>query len=128
LLVRDFGREPRNVRTSVADLAVGNLVTDLDDLANNLVANAKREGSVTPTASDGVKIGCANTASLDGNVDIVLFKLLELELALLEVRPVENRLSASWSCCERINVYPPLLVVVDHEAFGSLGVAHVCGM
>jgi hypothetical protein len=51
------------------------------------VANAKREGSVTPTSSDGVKIGSANTTSLNGNVDIVLFELLELELALLEVGP-----------------------------------------
>ena len=89
--------EQKTVRTSVADLAVGHLVTDLDDLANDLVANTKREGSIAPTSSDGVKIGSANTASLNGNVDIVLFELLELELALLEVGPVRRRLSASCS-------------------------------
>ena len=83
----------RTVRTSVADLAVSDLATDLDDLANDLVANAKGEGSITPTSSDGVEVGSANTASLDGNVDIVLFELLELELALLEVRPVEKTVS-----------------------------------
>jgi hypothetical protein len=87
LLVQSLWSEARTVRTSVADLAVSDLVTNLDDLANNLVANAKREGSVTPTSSDGVKIGSANTTSLNGNVDIVLFELLELELALLEVGP-----------------------------------------
>lgn len=54
------------------------------------MANAKREGSVTPTSSDGVKIGSADTTSLNGNVDIVLLELLELELALLEVRPVRR--------------------------------------
>jgi len=85
-------------RTSVADLAVRDLVADLDDLANDLVANAKREGSVTPTSSDGVKIGSADTTSLNGNVDIVLLELLELELALLEVRPV-RRMSV-LRCCD----------------------------
>lgn len=80
----------RSARTSVADLAVGDLATDLDDLANDLVANTKREGSVTPASSDGVKIGSANTTSLDGNVDIVLFELLKLELALLEVGPMKQ--------------------------------------
>jgi hypothetical protein len=51
------------------------------------VANAERKRCITPTSSDGVKIGSANTTSLNGNVDIVLFELLELELALLEVGP-----------------------------------------
>ena len=85
-------------RTSVADLAVRDLVADLDDLANDLVANAKRKGSVTPTSSDGVKIGSTDTTSLNGNVDIVLLELLELELALLEVRPV-RRMSV-LRCCD----------------------------
>jgi len=85
-------------RTSVADLAVRDLVADLDDLANDLVANAKRKGGVTPTSSDGVKIGSADTTSLNGNVDIVLLELLELELALLEVRPV-RRMSV-LRCCD----------------------------
>lgn len=78
------------VRTSVADLAVSDLVTNLDDLANNFVTNAKRERCITPTSSDGVKIRSANTTSLNGNVDVVLFELLELELALLEVGPEGN--------------------------------------
>lgn len=90
MLVRSLSSGLWTVRTSVADLAVSDLVTDLDDLANNLVANAKRERCIAPTSSDGVKIGSANTTSLNGNVDIVLFELLELELALLEVRPEEN--------------------------------------
>ena len=73
--------------TSVANLAVGHLAADLDDLANDLVANAKRKRSVAPASSDGVNVGSANTASLNGNVDVVLLKLLELELALLESGP-----------------------------------------
>jgi hypothetical protein len=102
LLVRSLEVNQRSVRTSVADLAVSDLVTNLDDLANDLVANAKREGSVTPASVNGVKIGSANTASLNGNVDIVLFELLELELAPLEVRPVERRLSASCRCANEM--------------------------
>jgi hypothetical protein len=120
--------QSRTARTSVADLAVGDLVANLDDLSNDLVANAKREGSVTPASSDGVKIGSANTASLNGNVDIVLLELLELEFALLEVGPRRRRQSAP--CCRRIIIvmYLPLLVVVDHEALSSLGVTHGCDM
>lgn len=90
MLVPSLSSGLRIVRTSVADLAVSDLVTDLDDLANNLVANAKGERCITPTSSDGVKIRSANTTSLNGNVDIVLLELLELELALLEVRPEGN--------------------------------------
>ena len=92
------------------------------------MANAKREGSVTPTSSDGVKIGSADTTSLNGNVDIVLLELLELELALLEVRPARRRLSDLCCCDEWIHMYSPLLVVVDHEALSGFRVAHICGI
>jgi hypothetical protein len=126
LLVQSFVNGSRTVRTSVADLAVSDLVTDLDDLANNFVSNTKRERSVTPTSSDGVKIGSANTTSLNGNVDIMLFKLLELELTLLEVGPAG--MLASCCCYRRVIMYSPLLVVVDHEALGSLWVTHGCGI
>jgi hypothetical protein len=54
------------------------------------VANTERERCITPTSSDGVKIRSANTTGLNGNIDIVLFELLELELALLEVGPEEK--------------------------------------
>lgn len=85
--------DQRPVRTSVTDLAVGNLAANLDDLANDLVANAKREGSVSPTSSDGVEIGRAYAAGFNCNVDVVLFELLELELALLEVGPMKTTVS-----------------------------------
>lgn len=95
MLEGGFRDRVKTALTSVADLAVGDLVANLNDLANDLVANAKREGSITPTTSDGVEIGSANTASLNGNIDIVLLELLELELALLEVRPRGRHQSVS---------------------------------
>jgi hypothetical protein len=66
---------------AVSDLDSGDLVTNLDDLANNLVSYAERQRKfLSPSSSDGVDIGSANTASIDGNVNIVLLKLLERKL------------------------------------------------
>lgn len=54
---------------------------------------------------DGVNIGSTNAAALNGDVDVTILELLELKLLLLEVLPV--------------------LLVLDHEALGSLWVTHL---
>jgi len=56
---------------------------------------------------DGVDVGTADTAGVNGNVNVTLLEGLELELLLLEVLP--------------------LLLILDHEALGGLWVRHVGG-
>lgn len=69
--------------SAVANLNLGDLGADLDDLADNLVSYAERKRNVlSPSASDGVDVGCADTAGIDGNVNIVLLELLEGKLHL----------------------------------------------
>ena len=65
---------------SIADLDGLHLVSDLDGFADNLVADTDRQRTVTPTTVDGVDIGTAHTAALDADIDIVVVKLLGLEL------------------------------------------------
>jgi len=65
---------------AVADFDVLDLVTDLDRTADNLVADAERERCLAPSTGDGVNIGAANTAGVNGNVDVFILKRLELEL------------------------------------------------
>jgi hypothetical protein len=45
------------------------------------VSYAKRKRNVlSPSTRDGVNVGCADTAGINGNVDIVLLELLERKL------------------------------------------------
>lgn len=90
------------------------------------MADAERKRSVTPASGDGVNIRSANTTSFNGDVDVVLFELLELEFSLLEIRPV-GVLSALSSTKDG-QIHIPLLVVVNHEALGGLWVAHFGNM
>ena len=65
----------------VANLEVLDLGADLDDFADDLMAYAEREGNVVaPAAGDGVDIGRADTAGIDGDVDVVVFEFLKWQL------------------------------------------------
>ena len=65
---------------TVSDLDGLDLVADLDRMANDFVTDAKGERAATPTSADGVDVTGANTASLNGNVDVVVLEWLWLEL------------------------------------------------
>jgi hypothetical protein len=65
---------------AVSDLDAGDLVTDLDSVANDLVANADRKRNFAPAPVDGVDIGGTHAAALDLDIDIVGAKLLDFEL------------------------------------------------
>ena len=68
---------------TVADLVLGDLASDLDDAANDLVSYAERERNVlAPSTGDGVDVRGADTASINGDVDIVVLKLLQGKLPL----------------------------------------------
>jgi len=66
---------------AVADFDALYCWADLDSTAYDLVANTERQWDVlAPATCDGVDIGSADTAGVNGNVDIMVFKRLELEL------------------------------------------------
>ena len=62
---------------------LGDLASDLDDAANDLVSYAERERNVlAPSTGGGVDVRGADTASINGDVDIVVLKLLQGKLPL----------------------------------------------
>jgi hypothetical protein len=71
--------------SAVTNLNLGDLGADLDNLADDLVSYAERQRNVlSPSTSDGVDVGSADTASINGNVDIVFLELLERKLELCQ--------------------------------------------
>lgn len=84
ILTLRTGKVCANLRTAaspISDLNLGNLGANLYNSANNLVSYAEGKGNIlSPSTSDGVNIRRANTAGVNGDIDIVLLKLLEREL------------------------------------------------
>lgn len=70
----------RSDADAVADLDRLDGGPDFHGLADDLVADADGRGRVAPAARDGVHVGAADAAALDLDVDIVVTKLLGLEL------------------------------------------------
>lgn len=86
LLASKVGANLSTNTGTVANLDLGDLAADLDDLANDLMSYAERKRNVlSPPSGDGVNIRCANTAGVNCNVDIVLLELLKRKLARLSV-------------------------------------------
>jgi hypothetical protein len=72
---------------AVANLELGDFRTNLDNLANDLVSYAERQRNVlSPSAGDRVDIGSANTARINGDIDIVILELLERQLKFISSR------------------------------------------
>ena len=66
---------------TIPNLDRSDLVADPNGTSDNFMAYAKRKWDIfTPTAVDGVNIGCAHTTSVNGNVNVVRLKGLELDL------------------------------------------------
>jgi hypothetical protein len=81
LVASQVGTDLSTNTGTVTDLNASDLVSDLDDLSDDLVSYAERKRDLlSPTTSDGVNIGSANTARVDGNVNVIFLKLLEGEL------------------------------------------------
>ena len=55
-------------------------LSNIDSTTNYFEANTDGQRAVTPTSIDGVKIGGANTARFNGNVNVTVLECLELEL------------------------------------------------
>jgi hypothetical protein len=124
VVAREIGTDLGTNTGAVADLDILNSRADLDDLANDLVAYAERERDIlAPAASDGVDVGSADTAGVNGNVNIVLLELFERKLC--------GKLDfATYCAASHTHVFArelaPLLDVSDSEGVGGVWVAH-CG-
>ena len=64
----------------IANLHSRNLVADTNGLANDLVAYDQWQGSISPSSGDGVDVRSADTAGIDLDVNIAIFKGLCLIL------------------------------------------------
>lgn len=64
----------------VTHLHGGGLGTQSNDLANHFMTHTDGEAGLTPAAGDGVDITAANTARLNGDLDIALTERLRFEL------------------------------------------------
>lgn len=83
VVAREVGTDLGTDTGAIANLYVLDCGADLDNFADNLVAHAKRKRDVlAPAAGDGVDIGSAHTAGVDGNVNIVLLELLQRKLRI----------------------------------------------
>lgn len=76
---------------ALADLGHGDLLANLEDLANDLVADSERVRAASPVAGDGVHVAGADTAALDLDVDIVRAKGAGGPGVLLELKPILRR-------------------------------------
>ena len=93
---------------AVADLDSRHVLANFDCRSNDFVANAERKWHFAPAASDRVDIATANTARLNGNVNVAILKLLQLELSLLEVLPFVLGVDAeSFSSLKRCQISDP---------------------
>ena len=76
--------------STVADLECRDLGANFYNFANDFMANGDGSWRFTPTSSDGMDIGTADTTALDLDVDIVVTKSLWFELstwsAMLDLR------------------------------------------
>lgn len=78
IVAREVGTNLSSNTNSVSNLDVLDLKADLDSFANDLVAYAKRKRNILiPPASNGVNIRCADTTSVDGDVNVIFFKFLK---------------------------------------------------
>jgi len=67
---------------AVADFDGRDIFADLDGLADDLVADAEWQRDIfAPAAGDGVDVGGADSAGVNGDVDVAVFEGLELELS-----------------------------------------------
>jgi hypothetical protein len=65
---------------AVADLDGLDCRSNLYCLAHDFVTDADGRRGVSPTTRDGVHVGATNTAALNLDIDIIVTKLLWLEL------------------------------------------------
>jgi hypothetical protein len=89
-------------------------------LTNDLVANSQREVLGAPAAGDGVHVGAAHAAGVDGDVDVAVAEGLERQLPP-SLGPVGSR---SWGTHVHLGKGAPALEVLHSEAGGGIGVTH----
>jgi hypothetical protein len=77
----EIGTDLSSNTNAVSNLDLGDLAANLDGLADDLVSNAERKGNIfSPSSGYGVDIRGADTASINGDVNIIILELLERKL------------------------------------------------
>ena len=112
---------------AVSDLAGGHPFADLQDFADDLMADADGQWAFAPATGDGVDVGSADTASLDLDIDITVLEWLWLELRKRSIRDATRALSSRVSHLLLLEV-APLLLILDHETFEGVWVSHDGGV
>jgi hypothetical protein len=124
LVASKIGTDLGTRTSAVANLDLGDLGSDLDDAANDLVSYAEGKRNVlSPSTSDGVDIRSADTTGIDGDIDIVVLELLKGKLIAVLVAVVYTIKCKTYLLALES---APVLDVSDSESVGSLGVRH-CG-
>lgn len=140
----DVCTDLRSTADSIADLDGLDILSDFDSSSNDFVADAKRQGDISPSsgdcywmsvlrsstqrgvANDTVKVGCANAyqwSALSNTICKVMHIFTtgvngNVNVTIFECLELEFALLEGG----------PLLRVVDHEALGGLWVRHDGGV
>ena len=107
---------------AIADFDSRNLVANTNGLANDLVADAKWQRSISPTSSDGVDIRTANTAGINLDVNVTLFE--GLCLVLSQSGQSMPHVAGRFQTRLFLLKIAPFVKRVDHEAFELIWVRH----
>lgn len=78
----------RTDTNTLTDLGESDLVANLDDLADDLVADGEGVGTAAPVAGDGVQVAGANAAALDLDINVVRTEGAGRPGVLFELKPV----------------------------------------
>src|ERR1700753_3130283 len=68
---------------SIANFDILDVGAYTDGFADDLVPDSKRRWKVAPAASYGVYIGSTHAACINSNVNVVIFKFLKRQLAII---------------------------------------------
>lgn len=109
---------------TVSNLDGCHLITYFDSLADDFVTDANWEGAITPTASNGMDIRAANSAALNFDVDVTVFKLLRFKLGSRSgMRWIEAR--DSMAAHFLLLKVTPFALILDHVTLEHLWVRHL---
>ena len=110
---------------AVADAHRRHLGPDAHRAPDDLVPDAQRQRHIAaPPARDGVHVGRAHAARLDGHVDVAVLERLELDLRQSAASPGLRTATTHVVALE----VTPFLEVGDDKGVGRVGIAHAGGV
>jgi len=103
------------------------LVSDLDSLADDLVADANWQWAIAPATVDSMDIGATNTTTLNFDINVAVFELFWFELKQRSTVLSELPLGPAFSHLFLLEV-GPFALVLDHETLEGVWVTHFGGL